>query len=123
MKVYSSATVWEFKLEVAKHLELTPKYLQFELGDKVLQDDQNGSTIAEIGIKSEDIITARRVTVNEYIETASIINYETGMLCDRAIEIFTEWFHLYCNADKKLDDLGVAKFITKATNQYVPKSD
>lgn len=32
MSVYSNATVWEFKKELAKQLELAPKYLKIERG-------------------------------------------------------------------------------------------
>ena len=30
MSIYSNTTVWEFKKEVCKQLELTPKYLKLE---------------------------------------------------------------------------------------------
>ena len=36
MNLYSSATVWEFKSEIAKILELTPRYIQFEFGKEVI---------------------------------------------------------------------------------------
>lgn len=32
MKIYSNATVWEFKKEIAKKLELAPRYLKLEIG-------------------------------------------------------------------------------------------
>ena len=39
LKMYTSATVWEFKAEVAKALGLAPKYAQFMLpNDKEIQD-------------------------------------------------------------------------------------
>lgn len=46
MKIYSNATVWEFKKEVAKQLELAPKYLKLEIGtNKVIKDCENGMTL------------------------------------------------------------------------------
>lgn len=34
VKLYTSATVWEFKQEVSRMLGLAPKYVKFELPDK-----------------------------------------------------------------------------------------
>ena len=33
IRVFSSATVWEFRKEVSKMIDLSPKYVRFELPD------------------------------------------------------------------------------------------
>lgn len=77
-------------------------------------------TIAELGIKDGDIITARRVSVQEHIGIVPVVDPETDWLCDRAIDIFTEWFDLYKNPNSgKMDNLSVAKFCSKATNSII----
>lgn len=50
MSIYSNTTIWEFKKEVAKQLELAPKYLKLERQDgKAIKDIENGKTLAELG--------------------------------------------------------------------------
>lgn len=47
MRIYSNATVWELKKEVAKQLELGPKYLKLEIGqNRTIKDIDNGKTLA-----------------------------------------------------------------------------
>lgn len=47
MKIYSNATVWEFKKEVAKQFDLAPKYLKIELSSgNLIKDTENGATLA-----------------------------------------------------------------------------
>ena len=50
MSVYGNTTVWEFRKEVAKQLDLAPKYLKLERvsdnGQKVIRDLDNGKTLA-----------------------------------------------------------------------------
>ena len=50
MSIYSNTTFWEFKKEVAKQLELAPKYLKLERGSgTTIKDIENGKTLAELG--------------------------------------------------------------------------
>ncbi len=43
--------MWEFKKEVARLLDLAPKYLKLEIGNgKVIKDIENGRTLAELGL-------------------------------------------------------------------------
>lgn len=47
LKIYSNATVWEFKKEISKLLDLAPKYLKLEIGaGRVIKDLENGKTLA-----------------------------------------------------------------------------
>ena len=59
MKIYSNATVWEIKKEVSKMLDLAPKYLKLEINNgRIIKDIENGKTLAQIGLQSNDVITA-----------------------------------------------------------------
>jgi hypothetical protein len=124
VQVYSSATVWEFKQAVARELDLIPKYLQFELATEVLTDDKNGMTISETGIASGDILTARRLILKEDVEAVTVVDFDAQRLDPRAAVIFAEWFDLYKNPETGLmDNEGVAKFISRATNHMLSKND
>ena len=46
VRVFSSATVWEFRKEVSRMIELSPKYVQFELPNgSIIKDNQNGMVL------------------------------------------------------------------------------
>ena len=54
LSIYSNATVWQFKKEVAKQLDLAPKYLKLELArgeGREIKDIENGMTLGELGFK------------------------------------------------------------------------
>jgi hypothetical protein len=46
VSVFTSATVWEFRKEVSRLLDLAPKYVRFELPDKTaIRGSHNGMTL------------------------------------------------------------------------------
>ena len=46
VRVFSSATVWEFRKEVARLIDLSPKYVEFELPNKSkITDNMNGMVL------------------------------------------------------------------------------
>ena len=55
IKLYTSATVWELKREVAKMLGLSPKYIKIKLpnGD-ILLSNQHGMTLQQLNFKNGD---------------------------------------------------------------------
>lgn len=62
MSIYSNATLWEFKKEVAKQLELAPKYLKLEKGQgRILKDIENGKTLAELEFTNNETVTAYKI--------------------------------------------------------------
>ena len=84
IKIYSNATVWEFKKEVARLLDLAPKYLKLEIGTNiVIKDVENGKTLAQIGLKSGDVVNAFKIQVEEEIPNAPLIGQD-GKLTEKA---------------------------------------
>lgn len=72
----------------------------------------------QLGIKLNDIITARKVSINEYIPQADLVDHETQWLVPKAQQIFSEWFDMFKNpVTKKMDNYSVARFITKTTKR------
>ena len=95
MSIYSNTTFWEFKKEIAKQLELAPKYLKLErLNGSDIKDLENGKTLAELGIQSGDFITAYKVNIEEEIPNAPLIGPD-GKMTEKLRQIFNEWFDLY----------------------------
>ena len=73
VRVFTSATVWEFKKEVSLLVGLSPKYVQFELPNgKKITDKQNGMVLEEFGLKNGDIVTVRKVAVQEDVAVVPI---------------------------------------------------
>ena len=86
IKIYSNSTVWEFKKEVARLLDLAPKYLKLEIAtnnNRVIKDLENGKTLAEIGLKSGDNVNAYKMQVEEEIPNAPLIGQD-GKLTEKA---------------------------------------
>jgi len=125
IKLYTSCTVWEFKSEIAKLLGLAPKYLEFEFpGKRFLKDKQHGIDMQSLGLKNNDIITTRKVSINEFIQQAPLTDPATNWLVPKAEAIFTEWFEMFKNPVKgTMDNFGVARFITKTTKMSCISSE
>ena len=101
VRVFTSATVWEFRKEVSRLIDLSPKYVQFELPDgSKIRGSHNGMVLEQLGIKNGDIITARKINVHETIEIEPICDLEKNRLTPKAYEIFNEWFDTYMDPEK-----------------------
>lgn len=125
VKLYTSATVWEFKTEVSKMLGLSPKYIKLTLTNKeVIKDSQHGMTLQQLAIKNGDILTAEKISVAEEVAQVPIVDHVKRALVPRAKEIFSEWYDIYKNQSTGLmDNVCVANFIQGATKQNCPVTD
>ena len=75
VKLYTSCTVWEFKSEIASLLGLSPKYLELELpNEEIIVDKQHGMNMQQLGLKNKAIITARKISLNENIVRAPLVD-------------------------------------------------
>lgn len=125
VKIYSNATVWEFKKVVAKMLDLAPKYLKLEIGigGKVITQAENGKTLAQLNLQSNDSVFAYKKQVDEEIPNAPLIAQD-GKLSEKAKQIFNEWFDLYSDENGGMTKETCAKFIKGCTGeQPLPKDD
>jgi len=125
VKLFTSATVWEFKKEVSSMLGLSPKYIKLTMPNKdVIKDNQHGMTLQELDLKNGDILTAEKLSIVENIVEAPLVDFQKGCLVPRAVEIFTEWYDIYKNEETGLMDAAhVAKFIAGATKQECDAND
>jgi len=125
VKLFTSATVWEFKKEVSSMLGLSPKYIKLTMPNKdVIKDNQHGMTLQELQLKNGDILTAEKLSIVENIVEAPLVDVQKGCLVPRAVEIFTEWYDIYKNEETGLMDAAhVAKFIAGATKQECDGND
>ena len=118
VKLYTSATVWEFKKEVSGMLGLAPHYMSLKLpkGQKVLAV-QNGMTLSELGLKNGDILTATKLeNTEDKVVPTILVDYTNKCLIPKAVEIFTEWYEMYKDPMTGLmGKVEVAKFIRCAT--------
>ena len=78
VKLYTSCTLWELKSEIARIFGLAPKYVELELpGKKIVNEKEHGFDMQHFGIKLNDIITARKISLNEFIPQASLVDEES----------------------------------------------
>lgn len=67
-------------------------------------------------MRNGDILTATKINIVENVVEAPLVDKMNRCLTPRAIEVFTEWFHMYKNQESGLmDSYSVAKFIAGAT--------
>jgi hypothetical protein len=85
MSIYSNTTFWEFKKEIAKQLELAPKYLKIEKGSPGvgIRENDNGKTLAELSFQSYDQVTAYKINIEEEVPNAPIIGSD-GKVTEKA---------------------------------------
>jgi hypothetical protein len=66
ISIYSNSTVWDFKKQVAKQLDLAPKYLKLERSIgmstySTIKENENGKTLGQLGIQGGELITAYKI--------------------------------------------------------------
>jgi ubiquitin carboxyl-terminal hydrolase 9/24 len=123
IKIYSNATVWEFKKEVSKLLGLAPKYLKIEIGqNKVVKDTDNGKTLAQLGLQSNDFVSAYKSQVEEEIPNAPLIGSD-GKLTEKAKQIFNEWFDMYSDSTDGMTKDTCSLFIKGCTGEQPAPND
>jgi len=60
-------------------IDLSPKYVQFELPDgSKIQDSQNGMVLEQFNLKNGDVITARKISVDEDVKEDPIVDIVNG---------------------------------------------
>ena len=75
VKLYTSATVWEFKKEVSQMLGLAPKYLKITLqNDEILRNNQHGMTLQQLNLKNGDILTAEKLSIVENVTELPLVD-------------------------------------------------
>lgn len=119
LRVYSSTTVWEFRREISKMLGLSVKYVSFKLPNgRKINNSENGKVLMDLGIKSGDIITARKIKIQEEIPVLPLTD-EHGQFVPRAKEIFNEWFTMYSDENDQMTPVTACHFLKGATNENV----
>ena len=71
----------------------------------------------DLGIKSGDIITAKKIKVEEEIPVLSLT--QNGEFVPRAKEIFNEWFTMYSDENDQMTPVSACNFLKGATNENV----
>ena len=95
ISIYSNATFWDFKQQVAAKLGLAPKYLKLQRADgKAIKDLDNGKTLAQLGFSAHEQLTALKINIEEKVPNAPLVGPD-GKLTERASKIFNEWFDMY----------------------------
>ena len=56
--------------------------------------------LEQLGLKNGDIITARKISVQEDIPIEPIIDKEKNRLTPKAYQIFNEWFDMYMDPEQ-----------------------
>jgi hypothetical protein len=98
-QVHSNNSLWDLRKQLAQALDLAPRHLRLTLGPKQdgpeLKDIDNGKSIAALGLKGGELLTAaKRAVPEEKIASAPLL--ADGELTPRAAEVFGSWYARFC---------------------------
>lgn len=125
VSVFTSATVWEFVSEVSKMLWLSPKHVEFRLpNNKIIDETMNGMVLKELNFKQGDVITARKITIDEDIPTADLVDMKTRTFTPTALAIFEEWWEVYKEeGTEDFTPVSAVRFIKGCTHEEIGPED
>lgn len=99
IKIYTNATSWELKEEVAKLFNLSTRYISVKLPDgSFLDKSTHGMVMSNFNLKSGDVIIAKKLDLKEHIPSEPLSD-EYGRLSEPLLKILNEWFDLYSTED------------------------
>jgi hypothetical protein len=74
VRVYTSASVWEFIQEVSYMLDTSPRFVKFTLPNGTdIKESDHGKVLAQLNLKNDDIITAKACNDDEVIPQAPLV--------------------------------------------------
>ena len=98
VRVYTSASVWEFIQEVSYMLETSPQFVKFSLPNgKDIKESDHGKVLEQLGIKNGDVITAKACNDMEDIPEAPLMDGKE--LSEAAAKAFNWMFGLYATKE------------------------
>jgi len=114
VQVYSNTALWDLKREVAKALDLGPRYLQLSLGTgsslSELRDVDNGKAMKALGLVGGETLTAQKLSLDENVPNAPLTDSD-GELTPGARRIFACWFDMFCDTAGDFTKESAARFI------------
>lgn len=92
-------------------------------GGKKVRDTDYGKTLGELGIKNQDIITVKKNSVDADTEPNCTLVDQEGKLCERAANLFSEWYDKYSSKEGAMTLASTTRFILGATNESISAED
>jgi hypothetical protein len=123
VKVFTSATVYEFVKEVAYMLDTAPQFMSLSLPNgNAIEEKDYGKTIAQLGLKNNDILNARSINCDKDLGPEAAL-YVNGALTEAAAKAFNHMFDLYANEAGVMTTQGCVHFIRGATGEIITGED
>lgn len=125
VKVWTSATVWEFIDKTSRMISLAPQFVEFRLKTTELIDEADyGKTLGELGLKNYDVVSINKLNFEDaVVQPQNLIDPATNKFVDRAYQIFSEWYDLYSDEDGVMTPESTTRFILGATNEMISPED
>ena len=104
---------------------LSPKHVEFRLpNNKKIDETMHGMVLKELHIKQGDVITARKITVDEDIPTGDLVDPNTKHFTPVAQTIFEEWWEVYKEeGTNDFTPLSAVRFIKGCTHEEIGQED
>jgi hypothetical protein len=99
VQVHSNNSLWDLRKQLAEALDLAPRHLQLTIGPnqdgRELKDIDNGKSIAALGLKGGEQLTAHKRVVEEHIPNAPLLGPDNE-LTPKAAAVFGSWYERFC---------------------------
>ena len=104
-------------------LGLGPKYLKLEFAKgKEILDIENGKTLADLGFKNDEALTAQKVNMDEEVPKVPLLGPD-GKMVPKLLQIFNEWFDMYSDEKGSMTKITCANFIKGCTGEQPRPED
>ena len=115
-KVYGNTPVWELRCMAGKAVKVYWDQVRLarSFSHKEIKDNENGKTVAELRLKTQDTLIVTRKPLN--LPKAELMTPD-GEIVDKAKKIFLNLFHDFADKDGKMDAERFANFTNSCTGE------
>lgn len=122
LKVPSSLTVYELRCMAGKALKIYWDQVRLTrpYSHKEIKDAENGKTMADIRLKSQDSLIVTRKQLN--IPRADLLT-SSGELAPGAVAIFKRWFASFADKEGRMSPEALVSFTNSCTGEHCKADD
>lgn len=106
-------------------LWLTPKHVEFQLpNNRKIDETMHGMVLSQLNFKQGDVITARKISIEEEIPTGEFVDPKTRQFTPPAAAIFEEWWEVYKEEGTEyFTPNSATRFIKGCTHEEIGPDD
>lgn len=122
LRISSSTTVYELRCMAGKALKIYWNQVRLSrpFTNREIRDCENGKTLADIRLKTQDSLIVTRKQLNIPREELVLAD---GNLSEKAKEIFSKWFYSFADKEGKMSPELLVSFTNSCTGDHCKADD